>query len=223
MELLVGSERINPCRVFCIGKNYAEHVREMGGTAPGKPVVFMKPRTSLVPAGRRIAFPEHGSTLHHEAEVVVLVGRDGRPATETDALGFIRGISLGLDLTLRDIQGGLKAKGLPWEVSKAFDQSAPIGDFVAFGESLDLGSIEFTCHVNQELRQSGNTRDMIFSIPRLLTELGRVWRLLPGDLVYTGTPEGVGPLRPGDTVTVQSTVIGEFSWLIVSAGSGLSI
>ncbi len=218
MDLLVGNDRINARRVFCIGKNYGGHIREMGDKAPPHPVVFMKPATSLVAAGQPIGFPGHGATLHHEVEVVVLIRCEGRPANEEEALEFVGGISLGLDLTLRDVQSDLRARGLPWEVSKAFDQSAPIGTFVPSGESLDLARIQFACHVNGELRQKGNTRDMLFPVTTLLVELGRIWKLLPGDLVYTGTPEGVGPLRPGDIITVESEAIGSFSWSIVPSG-----
>jgi 2-keto-4-pentenoate hydratase/2-oxohepta-3-ene-1,7-dioic acid hydratase in catechol pathway len=223
MKLIVGTDKLSPGRLFCIGKNYAKHIREMGDKDPGSPVIFMKPATSLVPAGQPIVFPRHGRVLHHEAEVVVLIGREGRPETPAKALEFVRGVSLGLDLTLRDLQSDLKSKGLPWEISKAFDQSAPIGSFVASTESLELDDIAFTCRVNGELRQEGNTRDMILSITSLVMEVGRIWQLMPGDLIYTGTPSGVGPLRPGDTVTIESEAVGSFSWAIVPSGSGLNI
>ena len=130
-------------------------------------------------------------------------------------MGFISALSLGLDLTLRDVQKVQKQKGLPWEVAKSFDQSAPIGRFSPYDDSLDLENIPFSCHVNGDLRQQGNTGDMIFPITEQILQLGRIWKLLPGDLLYTGTPSGVGPLTHGDTITVESPLLGRFSWNIL--------
>jgi acylpyruvate hydrolase len=202
-------------RIFCIGRNYMEHVHELANAAPEKPVVFMKPAPCLVAPGETIHFPKHGNELHHEVEIVVRVGREGKPQTVTDALSFVSHITVGLDLTLRDVQQELKKKGLPWEIAKAFDQSAPIGEFVPYDGSLDLNNISFGCQVNGVERQTGNTGDMIFSIPRLLLELSKIWLLRPGDLVYTGTPSGVGPLKIGDSIKIESEPIGSFSWSIV--------
>jgi 2-keto-4-pentenoate hydratase/2-oxohepta-3-ene-1,7-dioic acid hydratase in catechol pathway len=202
-------------RVFCIGRNYVEHVRELSNVMPTKPVVFIKPASCLVGPGEKIHFPKHGRELHHEVEVVVKVGQEGRVTTEKEAPSFISSITVGLDLTLRDVQGELKQKGLPWEIAKAFEQSAPIGDFIPFDESLDLKNISFGCKVNGIPRQRGNTGEMIFSIERLLVELSKIWVLRPGDLIYTGTPSGVGPLKIGDTIEVESEPIGSFSWSIV--------
>jgi 2-keto-4-pentenoate hydratase/2-oxohepta-3-ene-1,7-dioic acid hydratase in catechol pathway len=202
-------------RIFCIGRNYTEHVRELANVVPQKPVVFIKPATCLVAPGGEIHFPQHGSELHHEAEIVVKVGRQGRAVTEEEALTFVSAVTIGLDLTLRDVQSDLKKKGLPWEIAKAFEQSAPIGDFVSYDGSLDLKNIPFGCKVNGKERQKGNSGEMIFSIPRLLVELSDIWVLRPGDLIYTGTPSGVGPLEIGDTIEVESDAIGSFSWSIV--------
>jgi acylpyruvate hydrolase len=202
-------------RVFCIGRNYVEHVHELSNIIPAKPVVFIKPASCLVGPGEKIHFPKHGNLLHHEVEIVVKIGREGKVGTEEEALSFISSITVGLDLTLRDIQEELKKKGLPWEIAKAFEQSAPIGDFITYDQSLDLSNISFGCKVNGVERQRGNTGDMIFSIGRLLVELSKIWVLRPGDLIYTGTPSGVGPLRIGDTIEVESDPIGSFSWSIV--------
>jgi len=202
-------------RVFCIGRNYVEHVRELSNIVPTKPVVFIKPASCLVEPGEKIHFPKHGSELHHEVEIVVRVGRQGRAKTEEEALSFIDSITVGLDLTLRDVQGELKQKGLPWEAAKAFDQSAPIGGFISYDGSLDLKDISFGCKVNGIERQRGNTGRMIFSIPKLLVELSKIWLLRPGDLIYTGTPSGVGPLKIGDRIEVESDPIGSFSWNII--------
>jgi 2-keto-4-pentenoate hydratase/2-oxohepta-3-ene-1,7-dioic acid hydratase in catechol pathway len=203
-------------RIFCIGRNYAEHAAELANPLPAAPVIFMKPPSSLVRAGQPIHFPHHGQELHHEVELVVKIGRAGRVGALDQALSYVAGISLGLDLTLRDLQQQLKQKGLPWEVAKAFDQSAPIGEFVACDASIDLGDIAFRCSVNGVQRQAGNSRDMIFPVARLLVELSRIWTLQPGDLLFTGTPAGVGPLRIGDRVEIASDLIGSFAWSIVA-------
>lgn len=214
MKLTLGSRSIVPRRVFCIGKNYAEHVKELDGSAPGQPVVFMKPATCLVPPGETIHMPAHGSNLHHEAEVVVLVGKAGKGISETDAPAHIAGLTLGLDLTLRDVQSALKKKGWPWEIAKAFDQSAPLGTLTAFDDNLSLDDIPFQCSVNGAVRQSGNTGEMTFPIPALIHYLSGIWQLREGDLIFTGTPAGVGPLHSGDRVALDSDRLGSFEWTL---------
>jgi acylpyruvate hydrolase len=205
----------NISRVFCIGRNYLEHVQELKNAIPTKPVFFIKPASCLVEPGEKIHFPGHGKELHHEVEIVVQIGREGREVREEEALSFISAITIGLDLTLRDVQEDLKKKGLPWEIAKAFEQSAPIGDFVTYNQTVDLNNVSFGCKVNGIERQRGNTGEMIFSIGKLLVELSKIWVLHPGDLVYTGTPSGVGPLRIGDVIEIESDRTGSFSWSIV--------
>jgi len=214
MRLDLGSRIITAQRIFCIGQNYPEHVKELGGPAPGRPVVFMKPATSLVPPGETIPIPAHGSHLHHEAEVVVLIGQNGKNISESAAPAHIAGLTLGLDLTLRDVQSDLKKKGWPWEIAKAFDHSAPLGTLTAFEESLPLNNISFECRVNGTVRQTGNTDEMMFSIPNLINYLSGIWELKEGDLIYTGTPAGVGPLKAGDRVTLHSDRLGNFEWTL---------
>jgi len=206
---------LNCARIFCIGRNYVEHVQELSNAIPEKPVIFIKPATCLVKPGDRIHFPKHGKELHHEVEIVVKIGSEGRVARDEEALSYVSGVTVGLDLTLRDVQADLKKKGLPWEIAKAFDQSAPIGDFVPYDKSVDLNNISFGCKVNGIERQRGNSRDMIFNIPRLLVELSKIWLLRPGDLIYTGTPSGVGPLKIGDFIEIESDLTGSFYWNIV--------
>jgi 2-keto-4-pentenoate hydratase/2-oxohepta-3-ene-1,7-dioic acid hydratase in catechol pathway len=215
MKLVVGESVFAAQRVFCIGQNYAEHVREMKGEIPEAPVIFCKPWTCLVAPGERIRFPKHGEELHHEVEVVVLIGKEGRAAAVEEASSFIAGLTLGLDLTLRDLQRGLREKGLPWEIAKGFEQSAPVGSFTPVKKLRNLSDIEFGCKVNGEVRQHSNTSDMIFPIERLVVEISKIWRLLPGDLIFTGTPSGVGPLRVGDGVEIESPALGAFSWEVV--------
>jgi fumarylpyruvate hydrolase len=202
-------------RVFCIGRNYAEHARELGNEPPAAPVVFMKPWTSLVPPGADIRFPAHGRELHHEVELVLRIGAGGRDIAPGDALRHVDGVAVGVDLTLRDLQGDLKRKGLPWEAAKAFDQSAPLGDFHPAGKLAGDGH-RFWCEVNGQRRQDGDSREMVFDCAALVAALSRVWTLLPGDLVFTGTPPGVGPVLPGQELVVGGDGLGRYTWRIVA-------
>ncbi len=212
MTLQLGSQHYSPQRIFCIGRNYAEHVKELGGRVPGQPVVFMKPVSCLVSPGQTIPMPTHGNNLHHEVEVVVLIGTPGKNIPESDAASHIAGLTLGLDLTLRDVQSDLKKKGWPWEISKAFDQSAPLGTLTPYSDTLPLDDIPFQCSVNGAVRQTGNSFEMMFPIPHLIHYLSGIWELKEGDLIFTGTPSGVGPLQPGDRVTLHSDLLGTFEW-----------
>ena len=219
MQISVNGQLFAPNRIFCIGKNYDEHVKELGGKMPEEPVVFMKPVSSIVAPGESLFMPRHGNLLHHEVEVVLLIGREGQDIPQANALSFIAGVSLGLDLTLRDVQVQLKKAGLPWELSKSFEQSAPLGLFKAYHPgSIDLENLSFTCSVNGELRQQGNTRDMLFPIKSLIHMLSGWWTLRPGDIVFTGTPSGVGPLKAGDRVDIESPGTGLFSWTLFTSG-----
>jgi 2-keto-4-pentenoate hydratase/2-oxohepta-3-ene-1,7-dioic acid hydratase in catechol pathway len=214
MTLTVEDKVYEAGRVFCVGMNYVAHIQEMKNQVPTTPVIFMKPATSLVQSGTTIPRPVHGRDLHYETEVVVMIGRDGRPATDGEARSAIAGLSLGLDLTLRDVQNELRKQGLPWEFSKAFDGSAPIGRFVPLTGAMDLGNLSFTGEVNGRVRQNGNTGNMVFPITALIRELAKVWLLRAGDLIYTGTPEGVGALNAGDHITVSAPWAGSFSWTL---------
>ena len=221
-SITVGERVIKPCRIFCIGKNYTEHIRELGGfdsTLQSKnesqPVVFMKPVTSIVSLGESIHAPTHGNVLHHEVEVVVLLNGGGKNILIEDSLSCIAGVTLGLDITLRDVQAEVKKKGHPWELSKSFDQSSPLGLMRSYGNSFDLFDIPFACFVNEEKRQEGNTKDMIFSIPQVISFLSTVWKLMPGDLIYTGTPSGVGIIKSRDEIVLNSPMLGRFAWSVL--------
>lgn len=202
---------MNVHRIFCIGRNYAEHVAELGNAPDGELVVFMKPASCIVPEGRPVALPRGRGAVHHEAELVVMLTGGGRDIPEDAALEQVAGLALGLDLTLRELQAALKAKGNPWELAKAFDASAPLGDVKPY-RGQDLQALEFTCHVNGALRQHGRTSDMLYPVARQIHLLSRTWSLAPGDLVYTGTPKGVGPLVPGDRVVLEGDGLGRCEW-----------
>ena len=198
-------------RVFCIGRNYAEHISELGHVNDGQCVVFMKPASCVVPVGAPIVLPRDRGSVHHEAELVVLLSGGGREVPVERALEHVAALTLGLDLTLRELQNELKKKGAPWELAKAFEGAAPLGDWQPYA-GQDLQALEFSCDVNGERRQTGHTKDMLFSVARIIHILSRSWALAPGDIVYTGTPAGVGPLVPGDRVTLAGPGLGRCAW-----------
>lgn len=202
---------MNVNRIFCIGRNYAKHVAELGNAADGECVIFMKPASCVVEAGEPVVLPKHIGAIHHEAELVVLLTGGGRDIAVEDAMGCVAGITLGLDLTARDLQNTLKNKGAPWELAKAFDGAAPLGDFKPYLEQ-DLQALEFTLHVNGELRQHAHTRDMLYTVARQIHILSQTWSLEPGDVIYTGTPEGVAPLKPGDHAVLEGRGLGRHEW-----------
>jgi 2-keto-4-pentenoate hydratase/2-oxohepta-3-ene-1,7-dioic acid hydratase in catechol pathway len=201
-------------RIFCIGKNYAEHVAELapaGYVNDGECVVFMKPATCAVAAGQTVKLPRGRGSVHHEAELVVMLSGGGNDVAAEQAPQLVSHLTLGLDLTLRDLQSKLKEKGAPWELAKAFDAAAPIGNWKPYANE-DLQALEFSLHVNGELRQRGFTKDMLFPVARQIQILSRTWSLQAGDVIFTGTPKGVGPLKAGDVANLASPQIGSYEW-----------
>lgn len=194
-------------RVFCVGRNFAEHAREMGmAVEHGRPVFFMKPREALVPGGGEIPYPAETRALHHEVELVAALRAGGTDLDPLSALGCVFGYAVGLDLTRRDLQAELKAKGLPWELAKAFEASAPISPIRAWQGRPPQGEIRLT--VNGALRQQAMLSEMIFGVGEVLMWLSRFFTLAPGDLVFLGTPAGVGPLYPGDSFAARIEGVG---------------
>ncbi len=208
----------NP-RIFCIGCNYSEHNREMNSPKPDELVIFMKPYTCIISEGEPIALPSHSNDIHHEVEVVVRISEGGRDIPVHKALNYIDAYSIGLDLTARDVQNRQKEKGLPWETCKAFDGSAPLGKFIPISQTngtlVDVTNLTFRCMVDGNVRQQGCTADMIFPIPVIISQLSRIWSLNPGDLIYTGTPPGVGQLLSGQIITIESEKTGKESWRVI--------
>ncbi|MBY4892742.1 fumarylacetoacetate hydrolase family protein [Rhodobacteraceae bacterium N5(2021)] len=190
-------------RIFCVGRNYAEHAREMGHDDREPPFFFSKPSDALVGDGETIAYPPATSNLHYEAELVVALDKGGRDIAEADALSLVFGYACGNDLTRRDVQGVAKKAGRPWDMGKGFDRSAVIGPIhrVADVGHLDQGAIGLT--VNGEVKQTGDLSEMIWSTPEIIAYLSGLVTLAPGDLIMTGTPAGVGALTVGDTCTVS--------------------
>jgi acylpyruvate hydrolase len=183
-------------KIICIGRNYAEHAKEMKADLPTEPVFFMKPDTALLKE-EDFYIPEFTKDLHHEIELVLKVCKAGKHIEEQFAHKYYDEIGLGIDFTARDIQAKCKEKGLPWEKAKAFDNSAPIGSFVK-KETLDLGNINFELKVNGQSRQIGNSKDLIFSFDKVIAYVSQFVSLKVGDLIYTGTPEGVAAVKIGD-------------------------
>jgi fumarylpyruvate hydrolase len=192
-------------RIYCVGRNFADHAREMGAVAPaskaerGAPVFFMKPADAIV-TGEAVPYPPATSDLHHEVELVVAIGRDAPPGVlpTGQAQALVFGYSVGLDLTRRDLQAAAKAKGLPWDTAKGFDHSAPIGELVPAAEAGELGARVLALRVNGQLRQQAPLSDLIWDVPEILHELSKLYALRAGDLVFMGTPAGVAALQPGD-------------------------
>ncbi len=187
-------------RIFCIGRNYVEHILEMGNAPDVPPVFFSKPATSINPTPS-IPSVYNGEPVDFETELIIYIGKTGSPQTNEEALALIDGISIGLDLTLRATQSYLVQNGMPWEVCKGFDRSAYFTAKVPFDPVKDdLSKLTFSCEINGELRQQGDTSLLIYPILRILCELAKYWELRPGDAIYTGSPKGIGKLYSGDKV-----------------------
>ncbi len=205
ITLPTSQQTLVPGKIICIGRNYALHAREMGSEAPETPILFLKPSSALVGSGGRIVLPPQSQDVHHEVELVVVIGRGGKNIPVAQAREHIDGYAVGLDMTARDVQAEAKKKGLPWTVAKGFDTFAPLGEFALASAVADVQDLEVSLRVNGEVRQQGRTADMLFSVADLVAYCSTIFTLLPGDLIYTGTPEGVGPVQTGDTLEAAIT------------------
>ena len=216
---VVGEAGLFPVRrIFCVGRNYAAHAREMGSDPNREPPFFFtKPATAIVPGGGLVPYPPATANLHYEVELVVAIGRGGRAIDAGQALDHVFGYAVGIDLTRRDLQNAAKAVGQPWDMAKGFDHSAPIGPIqpaAVLGHPTTAG---IRLSVNGVQRQSGTIADMIWPVPETIAYLSRLVALCPGDLIYTGTPEGVGPLVVGDRVVGEIDTIGTLTIAIAPA------
>lgn len=185
-------------KIFCIGRNYTEHAKELNNDIPDKPLVFMKPPTAILKGDNDFYLPDFSNNVHFEAEIVVKIGKNGKHVKPKFALDYITEITIGLDLTARDLQSELKAKGHPWEIAKGFDGSAVIGNFIPF-ENKSIKDLSFHLTKNGEMVQKGFCKDIIFSIEELIAYISTYFTLQKGDLIFTGTPAGVGKLTIGDS------------------------
>jgi acylpyruvate hydrolase len=189
-------------KIICIGRNYADHAKEMNAAVPENPVFFLKPDTALLPKRHPFYYPDFTKDLHYECEVVVRIGKLGKNIAPKFAHTYYDEIGLGIDFTARDLQQICKDKSLPWEMAKAFDHSAPVSeDFIPKTELGDLNQLGFSLQKNGETVQQGNTSDMLFNIDQIIAYVSQFMTLKIGDLIFTGTPAGVGPVQVGDTLT----------------------
>lgn len=189
-------------KIVCVGRNYAEHARELNNPVPDQPLLFIKPATSAVHLTRPINLPRDKGSVHFETELAVLIGRPLTNASASDAEAAILGYGLALDLTLRDLQSELKEKGHPWERAKSFDGACPLSPFVSV-DQLPRDHQTFTLDIDQQRRQTGDTRDMMNPVVPLIAHMSSYFTLLPGDVILTGTPSGVGPLEAGQTLSLE--------------------
>ncbi len=185
-------------KIICIGRNYVEHAKELNNPLPEKPVFFLKPDTALLIKNRPFFYPEFSQDIHYELELVFKICKNGKHITEKFAPDYYREIGLGIDFTARDLQQHCKQKGLPWEVAKAFDQSAAVSEFMPLEDLENKDETRFQLRLNGETVQNGVSTDMIFSVNKLIAYVSQFITLRAGDLLFTGTPEGVGPVKPGD-------------------------
>lgn len=185
-------------KILCIGRNYAEHAKELNNAVPDRPIVFMKPATALLISDKPLYYPDFTRDLHYEAEIVLKIAKNGRHVQPEFAREYYQEIAFGIDFTARDLQSELKAKGHPWELAKAFDGSAPLSEFIPLSELPNPDDIEFMLTKNGEQVQHGHSRDVIFSFDQLIVFISQYFKLQMGDLIFTGTPAGVGPVQVGD-------------------------
>ena len=191
-------------KVVCVGRNYLDHIQELNNEVPAEPLLFMKPATALCEISKPLVIPADRGECHNELEVALLIAQPLRDcSSEQTAADALYGVGLALDLTLRDVQQKLKDKGQPWERAKAFDGACPVSSFMPLDASIDLGDLDFSLTINGEVRQQCNTKMMMRDALSLLCAISEVFTLQPGDIVLTGTPKGVGPLHPGDSLQLK--------------------
>lgn len=186
-------------KIICIGRNYAAHAKELNNPVPKEPVIFLKPDTALLPKSMPFFYPSFSKDVHYEAELVVKIDRVGKNISKKFAHKYYSELSVGIDFTARDLQSKYKEQGLPWERAKAFDGSAPVGEFIPKANIQDLNNVDFSLKINGDLKQKGNTGNMLFSIDAIIEYVSQFFTLKIGDLIFTGTPEGVGPIAINDT------------------------
>ncbi|MFA6457140.1 MAG: fumarylacetoacetate hydrolase family protein [Bacteroidota bacterium] len=199
--------RIN--NIYCVGKNYADHAKEMGGDIPKEPIIFLKPTSAVIQNGEPIVIPDYSRNVHHEIELTVLIGKKGKHIPRIEAMTYVAGYGVGLDMTMRDRQTEAKKAGNPWAIAKGFDTSAPLSPFVSASSVQDPHNLEIRLTVNGNERQHSNTRHMIFRIDVLIEFLSSLFTLEEGDVIYTGTPEGVGQVVSGDVLIGEIPGIGK--------------
>jgi acylpyruvate hydrolase len=189
-------------KIICIGRNYGKHAKELGNEVPEQPVIFCKPDTALLKNNEPFYIPNFSNEVHHELELVIKIDKIGKSIAPEFAKKYYSQITLGIDFTARDLQSELKSKGLPWELSKAFDNSAVVGNFIDLNQS-DVQDLHFTLYKNNEVAQKGHSADMLFKVDEIISFVSKYFTLKTGDLIFTGTPEGVSKVSIGDTLKAE--------------------
>jgi acylpyruvate hydrolase len=200
---LTSGRRFSIGKILCIGRNYADHIKELGSATPEAPVLFIKPASSIIGEGEKIVIPPYSDDCHHEAELALLIGRKGKDIPGNRAMDHIAGYGVGIDLTLRDVQGELKKRGLPWEIAKGFDTACPLSAFAEASHVADPQNLAIRLTVNGDVRQDGNTSMMIHSIPAIISYMSGRFTLERGDVILTGTPAGVSRIVSGDQLVAE--------------------
>ncbi len=212
----VGVQQYTVNNIFCVARNYLAHAQEMGSSIAPEPMFFIKPNSAVSQSGQPIVLPAWSNNVHHELELVVVIGQGGKNIAAADALKHVAGYGLGLDLTARDVQAAAKQAGNPWTLAKGFDGAAVLTQFVT-AAGIDLTDQQFSLQVNGQLRQSAHAQDMVFSVAELIAWLSGKFTLQTGDLIYTGTPEGVGPLVAGDYLELNWPGVLQESFIVQAA------
>ncbi len=196
-------ERIEVKKFFCLGSNYYLHIEEMQSKKPAEPVIFTKPATAMIADGDTIVIPPASKKVHHEVELAIIIGREGKNIAKENAFDYIFGYAVGMDITLRDIQSTAKKEGRPWAIAKGFDTAAPMSAVIPKEKVENPEDLPLKLSVNSEVRQQGNTKDMIFKIGEIIAYISQFFTLEKGDVIMTGTPAGVGEIKPGDKVKAE--------------------
>jgi 2-keto-4-pentenoate hydratase/2-oxohepta-3-ene-1,7-dioic acid hydratase in catechol pathway len=190
--------------IYCVGRNYAAHIAELQNDTPDKPIIFTKPYSSVIFDGEAILIPPQSNDVHHEAELVIAIGKAGKNISPEKAADFIAGIGIGIDVTARDIQNELKDKGLPWDLAKGMDTFTVLGSFKPFSSDIVFSELDINLNLNNENRQAATADLMLFPIPTLISFISKYMTLLPGDVIFTGTPKGVSKISANDIIRVWS-------------------
>ncbi|MHB8056557.1 MAG: fumarylacetoacetate hydrolase family protein [Desulfuromonadaceae bacterium] len=210
-KLIGTNQQFTIGKIVCLARNYAEHAKELGNETPAAPVLFMKPASSVIGDGETVWIPAYSQECHYEVELAVLIGKQCRGVSSEKAMEHVAGYGVAIDMTLRDVQNQLKAKGLPWEIAKGFDTSCPLSDFVPAAAVADPHALSLKLAVNGEARQDGNSSDMIHRVPHIIAHISAIFTLEPGDVILTGTPAGVGQVMAGDVMTAEIGTVGRLT------------
>lgn len=198
-------------KIVCLARNYAEHAKELGNETPAAPVLFMKPASAIIGNGETVSIPSYSSECHYEVELALLIGAAAKNVSPEVAMDYLAGYGVAIDMTLRDVQNQLKAKGLPWEIAKGFDTSCPLSEFVNKTAIADPDNLALRLSVNGKIRQDGTSADMIHRVPQIISYVSSVFSLEPGDVILTGTPAGVGQVVAGDKMLAEIDGVGSLS------------